>query len=166
MTKLTRVLALAAIAAALFAVGCGDDDDDDTGSTATTTEEGTTGVTGVAETKEQWIATADEVCENADEELTDALEQAGLGENPSDQELQTVVSTTVIPIQQSVLETLRGLAPPEGEEESVNEILDELESGLETMEADPAAALEEGPNNPLAGAAQLAEDYGLQECGS
>ncbi len=166
MKQFTRVLALAAIAAALFAVGCGDDDDDGTSPTTTTTEAGATGATdAVAESKEQWIATADEVCANADEELANALQQVGLTEDSTDAELQSAVETTVIPIQQSVLDTLRGLAPPEGEEESVNELLDSLESGLAEIEADPAAALDEGAGNPLDEASELAADYGLQECG-
>jgi hypothetical protein len=167
LTRLTRILVLAAIAAALFAVGCGDDDDDETSPTTTTTEAGATGTTGaVAESKEQWITTADEVCATADDELTSALQQTGLSENSSAAEQESAIAGTVLPIQRSVLETLRSLGPPEGEEENVNELLNALESGLDEIEADPASALEDGDANPLAEAEALAEAYGLQECGN
>jgi hypothetical protein len=165
LNQVTKLLALAAVGASLVVAGCRDDDDGATSSPATT-DAGASGITGVADSKEQWIATADEVCANANKELTSALQEAGLDENTGDEELASLVETAVIPIQQSLLDTLRGLAPPEGEEDSVNELLDSLEFGLDEMEADPASALQEGQGNPLAEAAQLDDAYGLQECGA
>jgi hypothetical protein len=163
---LRKQLALALVAMALIAAGCGDDDDDDT-SASTTTSADTTGATGVAETKEQWIATADEVCQNADEQLTNALEQAGVGQNPSDQEIRRLVETAVVPIQQAVVDTLRDLAPPEGEEEAVNGMLDALQESVDAIEADPSIALDEQAAEETFGEArQLAQDYGLEVCGS
>ena len=167
MKHFTRVLALAAIAAALFAVGCGDDDDDTTSST-TTTEAGATGATdATADTKEQWIATADEVCANADKEIERAVEQSGLSENSTPEEVTTFVETAVIPIQQSVVDTLRGLAPPEEEADQVSEILDEVQASIDTVSSDPDLLADpDAAETAFDEADQLAQDYGMQECGS
>jgi hypothetical protein len=167
LKRLTKLMALLAVAAALFAAGCGDDDDD-TASSTTTTEAGATGGTGVeAESKEQWVATADEVCANADDEINAAAEAAGLSNQSTPQELQEFTETTVVPVQQSVIDTLSSLAPPEGEEEQVSAILDEVQSALDAVSSDPELLADpEASDAAFDEADALAQDYGLQECGA
>jgi hypothetical protein len=160
---ITKLVALLAIAAALVAGGCGDDDDDAATSPTTTAE---TETTGAAATREQWIATADEVCANADQEIERAAEEAGLNANSSPEEIQTFVETTVVPIQQSIIDTLGGLAPPEGEEEQVDAILTEVQTALDAVSSDPELLADpEAADAAFDEADALARDYGLQECG-
>jgi hypothetical protein len=150
------------LAAGLIAAGCGDDDE--TTTTGPTT--GGPGTLGQAETKEHWIATADEVCRNAETEVQRAAKQQGISESSSPDDLRTFSETVVVRVQQSVIDTLRALGPPKGEEEPITELLDAVQSALDTVEddpdllADPQLAEEE-----FAEADQLAVDYGLEECG-
>ena len=167
MTRFTRLLALLAIAAALVAVGCGDDDDDEGASTTTTEEETTDAPTAVADSKEQWIATADEVCANADREIERAVEQFGLTRNSTPQEIAGFYDSVVIPVQQTVIDTLRGLAPPDEEADQINGILVQLQDAVDTVADDPELQADpEAAEAEFDAVDQAAQDYGLQECGS
>jgi len=61
-------------------------------------------------------------------------------------------------------EELGELTPPEGDEDTVAEIVDGLDEGVEDAEADPEQLVE--GKNPLAGASSKARAYGLKVCGS
>ena len=167
MNRLTKLLTLLAVGLSLLAAGCGDDDDDETATTPTTPASDATEVTGVATTKEQWIATADEVCANSDQEVIRAVRDQGLGRDSTPEEIATFSETVILPVQRAQLETLRGLAPPEGEEDAVNEILDAVEAGLDEIEGDPELLADpDRADAALDEASQLARDYGLLECGA
>jgi hypothetical protein len=160
--SMARLLAPALVAAALLVAGCGDDDDESTTAGAS----GVTGATGAAETKEQWIATADEVCANADEEIDRAAQRAGVTADATPAQLADFAESSVIPIQQSVVDTLRGLAPPEGEEDEIGTILAAVQDGIDAVEEDPEILADpKAADEEFADASTLAEEYGLEVCG-
>lgn len=169
MNRPLGIFALLAVAGALFVTGCGGDDDEGEASsttTTTTTASGAPGVTGVAATKEEWIATADEVCQNGRDELARALEAQGISANSSPEEIQSFSEQIVIPIQQSILDSLRALQPPEGEEEATAEFIDAAQSALDTVADDPELLSDiDAAEAEFDEADQLAQDYGLTVCG-
>ena len=164
LTRITALLALA-LAAGLIAAGCGDDDDDETTAATTTTEAGATGATGAATgeplTKAEFIKQADAACAAGDKRIDAAFR--GLGSNePSDQELEQVVTDTVVPEIQGEIDAIRALTPPEGDEDEIAAILDAAQEALDEIEQDPSSLAN---GNPFKEANQLAQDYGLKVCG-
>jgi hypothetical protein len=63
---------------------------------------------------------------------------------------------------EALLEELRDLPAPEGDEDTLNGIYDGIEEGLEKIEDNPTILLSE--DNPFEKASQEAEDYGFEEC--
>ncbi len=168
MNRPSKVLALLAVAGALVAAGCGDDDEgEETTPSTTTTASGASGVSGgVAGSKEEWIATADEVCANGEKELELAAEAQGISPESSPEELQEFSETIVVPIQQSIIDSLRGLTPPEGEEEATTAIIEAAQSALDTVQDDPELLADpETADQSFDEADRLAAEYGLTECG-
>jgi hypothetical protein len=146
-----RVLALAALAVvAALAAGCG-------------------GGGGDRLTKEDYIAKADAICKSANEKL-DAL--------PAPESLEDVASLAddAIAIQEDALSQLRDLKPPEADEARLNEAYDllgqQVEIGRQIAQAakdgDEAKVQELlGQIDPVNEQAdQIAQDYGLAECGN
>jgi hypothetical protein len=165
LTRITALLALA-LAAGLIAAGCGDDDDETTTAATTTTETGATGATGAATgeplSQDEFITQADQICADGDKEIDQqAQETFGQGE-PSDQEVEQFASETVVPNIQRQIDGIGALTPPEGDEDEVSAILDAAQEALDEIEQDPSS-LQSG--NPFKQANQLAQDYGLTECG-
>jgi hypothetical protein len=153
-------LVAALLAIALLGIGCGDDDEE----TAETTT-GATGISGEAETREQFVATANEVCANAEREILRAAEEQGIGETSSPQEVRQFTETIVVPIQQSVVDSLHALSVPEAEEDQVARILDSLQGAIDRIESDPDLLRDaEGAADEFEQANALAEDYGITEC--
>ena len=123
---------------------------------------------GEALTKEEWIAQADEICAEANTQI-DALGEPASLEEVAD------YSAKATEISRAQLEELRALTPPEGDEALIDEAL-----GLVGQLIDEAAKLEDAAKegdvtriNEIVAAIdpideradQLAQDYGLQECG-
>jgi hypothetical protein len=113
--------------------------------------------------REEYIADADAICQQADADLeTVAQDQFGT-KPPNRQQLTQFTEDEVIPNIEAQLAELRELDPPEGEEEQVAEIYDTLEQALEEFKADPDI---ENPPAGIAEANRLAEEYGLEVCGN
>lgn len=119
--------------------------------------------------KEEYIAQADAICKQANEEI-DAL-----GEPATLEEIVTLAASA-IKIQEESLAELRALKPPEEDEATLNEAYDLVEQQVEVGKQVKAAA-EAGDmetietliaeNDPLDEQAdQIALDYGLTECGN
>ena len=163
--RITALLALA-LATGLIAAGCGDDDDDTTttttSSTTTAGATGATGATGEPLSKEEFIAEADAICKAGTKEIQSAGEDFfPEGGSPGQAEEETFTTDVVVPNIQGQVDAIRALTPPEGDEEAVTAILDAAQEAIDELEDDPS-----GQNNPFAEADQLAQDYGLEVCGS
>lgn len=144
------ILAGLLAALALIAAGCGGDDGDDGGTPLT---------------KEEFITQADEICATGDEEINaTANEQFGeLEEEPPVDEQEAFLSDVVAPNYEDQLAQIRELSPPEEDAEQIDELLSALEDLIAQLRDEPATVLEatEPPE-----ASTLAQDYGLQNCGS
>ena len=153
-------LALTGLAAtgALALGGCGGGDD--TTSTATTGPETSTTAPAPALTKEQFIAQADAICAAGDETINAAVQALGNGQ-PSHADLQQFAQIAVPALQEQV-DAIRALPPPSGDEEQITAMLDAVQDGVDKIKSDPSAI----EADPLKQADQLAQDYGLQQCGS
>jgi hypothetical protein len=158
-----RLLRIALVAGMLVVAGCGDDDDDGTATTA-----GASGASGAAgvQSADEWVAQADAICKEADSEGRAATEQflsdTGLqpGESPTDADLEELVDQITVPNIQGQIDDIRALAPPEGQEEQAQEFLDQAQSDLDEVEADPSLIT----GSPFDQTTKLAEDLGLRSC--
>lgn len=116
-----------------------------------------------APTKDEYIAQADLICRDGDEAAAKKVESTFGNQPPTQSNLTAAVEDILAPNIQKQLEDLRALTPPEGDEDTVSAIYDELESGLDKILEDPASGVQ---SDPFGEASRLARDYGLTECGS
>jgi hypothetical protein len=132
-----------------LAVGCGGDDKEDASAPQ-------------AEplSKTEFLAQADEICANGNAEISAAAEEI-TGE-PSDEEIAMFAEEVLVPNTQKQHDEIAKLGAPEGDEETVREMLDALQEGIDVVADDPSTLLSK--DDPLAEASDLAEAYGLVEC--
>jgi hypothetical protein len=150
---------------AVVAVGCGDDDEETT--TAATGEETSTAATGEPSTKEEFIAQADQICAEGDQQIDAAAGETFTEGDPTPEEEEQFITETVLPNIQGQIDSLRALTPPEGDEKEVGEILDAAQAGIDETEEDPTSLTQEGEgDDAFAEASRLAADYGLEDRGS
>ncbi len=141
-----RRAALAVVAIALLAAGCGDD----------------------RLTKEEYIAQADAICKEGNEKMLALAVPTGLEEVAE-------LAGQAIEIQEQAVADLRALKPPEADEAILNEAYDLLDRQIEIGKqiqaaaeaADQAKIQELFPQIDSVNrqATQIAKDYGLVECG-
>jgi hypothetical protein len=164
---LVALLALVAVVA-----GCGGGGSS-TGSTGGGTTGGETGgsteSSGAAPTKAAFIKEGDEICTDDEAELNEEIEDFAKENNldlekdelSSDQESE-LFQELVLPNIAKQAEDLAALTPPEGDEETIEELTDTLAGEVEEAEeagGKPAA-------DTLAGATKMAKAYGFKSCGS
>lgn len=142
--NVAAAFAIAAIAA-IGVAGCGDDD-----STSSTT---------ATLTKEEFVQQANAICAEANAENEAAAKEA----QASGGDQEAFITDTLLPSIQAQITAIEDLPVPSGEEEQVSEIVTAVNQGLDEAEADPAA-LTSGAD-PFAEANQLANDYGMTDCG-
>jgi hypothetical protein len=153
-----RLFALLAgvMAIAIVAAGCGSSSDDSTET--------------VVLTKTEFIKEGDAICakgtETLNQEAEDFAEENDVDtDNPSKGDQEEVITTVIGPALQSQADELSALGAPEGEEETVEAIVEALEEGAQELEDDPASLLEESASGPLDEANKLASAFGFEECG-
>jgi hypothetical protein len=162
--RVPTILTLACLTFALAIAGCGGDDETSTTSSSPTAA-GATGATGGTPlTKEEFIAQADAICAAGDKTI-DAAGQA-LGQNPSEEQINQAITETVIPTVSGEFDAIEQLTPPEGDENTIAELVASGRAALDEIEANPDRAFAAGQDNPFAEVNQLAQDYGLKDCGS
>jgi hypothetical protein len=156
MTRTARGLVTGlTLTLALLAGGCGGDDEDSKASDTPSSEAPTP-------TKDEFVQQADAICAAGNEELSTAAD--ALGEAPTQEEIEGFASDTMVPNLQGQHDDIEALGAPEGDEDDVQAILDALQTGIDALTADPS--LITSSDDPLADATDLAQTYGLQECGS
>jgi len=162
---LVALVALVAVVA-----GCGgggsssSTDGDSTSSGSTEADSG-----GAAPTKAVFIKEGDKICTDDEGELNKEVEafakEEGIdlekGELTSDQETE-LFQEVVLPNIARQAEDLAALTPPEGDEETIEELTDTLTSEVE--EAEDAGG--KPSDTTLAGATKMAQAYGFKSCGS
>lgn len=136
--------ALAVLLAAVVGFGCGGDDD-----------------SASALTKAEFIKQADGICKQGEARIEVEAEKFGI-ETMADQE--KLVTDVVVPGIQAQAEKIADLGAPEGDEETIEEMVEAVENGAAELEANPLAGME--GKAPLGEASKIARAYGLKECAS
>jgi hypothetical protein len=148
--------ALAASVALGFAAGCGNDDE--SAGSATTAQ---------AITKAEFIAQADEICADADAAIEETASATFTTPGPPDAAtLEAFATDTLIPSLQAQHDEIAALPRPSGDEAAIDAILASLQEGIAEGTADPSLFVTDAGPAGVARATALAQEYGLQECGS
>jgi len=136
------MLGAGALIAAVALAACGGDDDP---------------------SKTEFIKDANAICKEGDKRINADAEKAfSANKRPSKAEVTKFSEDTAIPEIQAQIDDLRDLGAPSGDDEKVSAILDEAQSALDEVEADPTVFLSD--TDPFAKANKLAKGYGLTEC--
>lgn len=145
-----RMFALGAVTAvALGFVACGGDDDGETSAT-----------TAAAISEDEFVAQGNQICADGTEELDAAQEDAFSGGQPDAADLEAYVTDTFIPNIQGQIDALRALGAPEGQEDEVNQFLDDAQESLDALEDDPSSLGED----TFADVNEQAVELGIGEC--
>lgn len=165
------LIALLALVAVVAGCGGGGSSSDSTGggTTGGETTGGSTESSGAAPTKAAFIKEGDEICTDDENELNEEIEafakENGIDlqkdELSSDQETE-LFQEIVLPNIGKQAEELGALTPPEGDEETIEELTDTLASEVEEAEDEGGKP----GSDTLAGATKMAKAYGFKACGS
>jgi hypothetical protein len=144
-TKLIGVIAVAAtLVLALVAVGCGSSSKSSTAASLS---------------KPQLLAQGNAICAQGNQRL--AASDRALGNQPSQAQITTFVTSTFAPDIQSQIDGLRALSAPSGDQATVSKMLDVAQTDLNKIKSNPAL-LASGAG--FAEFARLAHPYGLTAC--
>jgi hypothetical protein len=147
MFKRYGCMVAVALVAAGAGAGCGGDDEE-------------------ALSKPEYVKQGDALCKKAQaagaKETDEMFGDLGPNEEPSEEQLNTFVEEVFKPNTQGQVDDLRDLAPPEGDEDTVNGVYDGIEEGLAKVEDDPKVLL--SADDPFEAAGKEAADYGFKEC--
>jgi ABC-type lipoprotein release transport system permease subunit len=144
--KLYITLAAAALLAlGVLAAGCGGSDDDSSTSDLT---------------KAEWIAKADAICQQGNQEIEQAAKEQFGNQKPSAADVQQFARGVALLGTQDQVDQIRALGAPSGDEDQVNKILDTVQADID--KAKEAGDIEE---STFADGNALARQYGLKVCG-
>ena len=79
-------------------------------------------------------------------------------------EVETVIEQEFVPAVQKQIDEVRALGAPQGDEETVEEMLDLAQADLERVESDPGIVIDGFEVDQFADFAKIAHAYGLTEC--
>jgi ABC-type lipoprotein release transport system permease subunit len=147
MKRIPLWLVGSVMALALIAAGCGGGDDN---SDSTTT----------SLTKGEWIAQADAICQQGNQEIEQAARQQFGNQKPTAAEVQQFGTGTALPNTQTQVDKIRALGAPSGDEDEVNKILDTVQADI-----DKAKSAGNVEDSTFADGNALAKQYGLKVCG-
>lgn len=142
MRKLPGFAVVLFASLALVAAGCGGDD---------------------GPSKDEFIAQADQVCEEGNKSIQAKVEQQFGTEEPSQKQITEFVSSTYVPEFQKQVDDLRELEPPADDQDTWDGIVEALQKGVDAIEQDPEQVLS---GSPLQEAAEMAQEYGFKVCGA
>jgi hypothetical protein len=135
------------LAVALVVAGCGGGDDN-------------SDTTTVSLTKSEWIAKADAICRQGNQEIQQAAQQQFGNQKPTAAEVRQFGVDTALPNTQTQVDKIRALGAPSGDEDQVNRILDTVQADI-----DKAKAAGDVEDSTFADGNALAKQYGLKVCG-
>ncbi|HEY8001573.1 MAG: hypothetical protein ACHQJ5_09480 [Vicinamibacteria bacterium] len=159
-SRLLIPLALTAVLGAVAVAGCGGDDE-----TASTSASGANGIDGPALTEAEFATQGNAICAAGNKELDAAANEVFTGQKPTDAQLQQYADIAV-PSIQGQIDAVRALPAPESIADQVGTFLDDAQSALDEVEADPSLLAASDADDPFADVNQQADDLGLTECGS
>ena len=159
--------AVAAACLALTAVlfgGCGSSDSSTSSSAVAATSEG---ASSAPLTKQQFVAQANQLCQERLKEKDEAVETAikelppRVVQRPTPKTLAIFVEQAIFPAYEKLIGQLGQLNAPQGDEATVEKIMAKYEASLKIAEAQPADAMK---NDLFKNANNTARAYGLALC--
>lgn len=152
------MLAVAALATAIIAAGCGGDD----GSTTET----------ISDAKAEFIAAGDQICTDIGEQTNAAVQKklqidSDKPQIATDNQVVEIYRDITIPYLVKLFDQLAALDPPPGDEDEIQAILDSADDAIAKAKKDPAIIAktpEEG--NPFDESNELEQAYGFKVCGA
>jgi hypothetical protein len=145
---------------AMLISGCGGSDS----SNASATSES---ASSAPLTKKEFVDQANQICREGMKEKEKAVNVAlkelppRVVKNPTPKTLAIFVEQTVVPAYGKLIDQLKQLNAPQGDEAAIEKILTKYEASLKIMEAQPAKAVK---ITPFVTANKTAEAYGLEMC--
>jgi hypothetical protein len=161
-SRLLIPVALIAALGALAVAGCGGDDET---SSTTSTAPGASGVSGAALSEDEFAKQGNAICAAGNKAMNQAAEGIFTQQKPTDAQLQQFADIAV-PSIQGQIDAIRALPAPESIADQVGTFLDDAQSALDEVEADPSLLAASDSDDPFADVNQEADDLGLNECGS
>jgi hypothetical protein len=159
------MLVFGMIAVGLVVAGCGGSSSSST-STGASGASGATGASGTPLSKSEFVAKGNAICKQGNQDIDKAGHTLfGSGQKPSQADMQKFATDTLIPSVQSEIDQIKALTPPAGDEDQVNAITAAAQSALNKAKTDPSLLIQQGGSDPFAHANDLANAYGLTECG-
>jgi len=161
LIKKVSLLALALLVIVVSLSGCGDDD----GGTAEGSE---VTVETSSLTKAQFIDRADSICQQSEEKLEKVIGNflKSFTANPAqasvDAQAATLVNTVMVPSYEKLIEELRALGAPSGDEQEVSAFLTSLRESLEAGEEQPLKFVQS--REPFVEGVKLSKAYGFNVC--
>ena len=144
---------VAVLAAAAFAVGCGDGGAD----------------TSAADARADFIAEADQICTEASARINaeaEPLQQRAGSKVATGTEVTDFFKQVTIPELERMYKQIGELTPPPGDEDQIEAILDAGEQAISAGKENPKSLAKPiGEGNPFEEANGLAQDYGFAVCG-
>ena len=113
-------------------------------------------------TKAELIEQGDAICKASNDTIDKADDRFIDPQNPTEAEYRVAINDTLVPEIRGQVEDLRALKAPAEDAATINGMLDAIEAGLVTVEADPLIIL---TGDPFADADKIAQDYGFEVCG-
>lgn len=145
-SKATAIAAM--VIAALAVAGCGSSSSSSTSSAAIT--------------KAAFLAKGNAICANNSKH--NQLTIAKLGNQPSKAQVTSYVTKTFVPGIQSVLDGIRALGAPSGDQATVTNMLNLAQTDLNKIKSNPTLLLTGKANQTFANFAKIAHPYGLKDC--
>jgi hypothetical protein len=145
--RVTACLLALALGSAVLVAGCGGGDE--------------------ADPKQEYIKQGDQICLLGTFQISQESQKLYGKPQPPPSEQSTFAEKTVVPILRvQVLNKLRSLTAPPGDEQQVAAIWAALGSGIDALKANPALLAQPGAGGAFDEANRLAQAYGFHQCGS
>ena len=146
------LLAVGALALGVLAAGCGSSNDNSTSTSSLT--------------KAEWIAKADAICKASNDQINAAGKQQFGNQKPSQDQLTSFATGTIIPQVGKQLDQIDALGVPSGSDgDQASAVLAAAQADLGKVRADPSLVTSNSAD-PFADANKLAKAYGMKVCGS
>jgi hypothetical protein len=116
-------------------------------------------------TKAEFLKQGNAICKKGSQEIDAGAKKVFTSKSkPTEAQIEKFVTTTIIPSVQGQIDDLKAIGTPDGEEAKVDAIVSSAQSALDEGKKDPSL-FASNKNDPFKKANQLAESYGLKECG-
>jgi hypothetical protein len=151
-------IALLGSVVAVAIAGCGGGSD-----SSTTTTAGASGATGTPLSSDEFVKQGNAICAAGNKATNQAANSIFSGEKPTDAQLQQFADILVTSVQGQI-DAIRALPAPTDEADQVTTFLDDAQSAVDEVKADPTLLAASNSNGPFADVSKEANALGLTEC--